>query len=265
MAIQPFNKNVSIHQSLGNEPNTENNMSADEVKKLFDLPAEEIVKYINEVIVPCIEGLTPGMSLTFSISATKPRFSPTLWLDISGQNSAEKGVLKYIDAAGTVFPFSPVVDAQSVGGLMQILSEASRTYIGTIGNIWYGNEPPYTQTIPVAGMLASDEPIVDLTPSETFSEAEAQMEAYAHIYRLKSDNGFITVYSDEKTQTPIPIRMKIFRPEPVSSHSGSYDATLLPGSTGPIVVSADGEDYPMSNAELGAFPSAPGKYSFEII
>lgn len=54
MPLSAFDKNVSIHQSLGNEPNIDNSLTAEELKKKFDLGAELIKAYLNERVVPAV-------------------------------------------------------------------------------------------------------------------------------------------------------------------------------------------------------------------
>lgn len=123
MAIPLFDKEVRVHQLLGDNPNTENNLSADEIKKKFDTPAEEIKEFINSVIVPALTGLIPDASLIFVIGEERPMFNPVLWLDVSGQDDFTIGALKYIDANGTEFPFYPITKASSIADLQDLKEE----------------------------------------------------------------------------------------------------------------------------------------------
>ena len=84
-------------------------------------------------------------------------------------------------------------------------------FTATIGTTWTGTVAPYTQTVSVDGILSSDSPIVDIIPSDDFSIAEAQLEAFGYIYRIAVSDGSITVYSTETTTTEITIRMEVFR------------------------------------------------------
>ena len=40
--IQEFSKNVAVHQQLGDNPNTDDNLTASQLKASFDRPAEEV-------------------------------------------------------------------------------------------------------------------------------------------------------------------------------------------------------------------------------
>lgn len=59
MSISGLSENVSIHQTLGDNPNTDNNLSADELKSLFDQAAEILKAYLNNIVVPEINRLAP--------------------------------------------------------------------------------------------------------------------------------------------------------------------------------------------------------------
>ena len=52
MALEKLTEDVAVHQRLGDEPNAENGLTADDLKKLFDKPAELIKAFINDKLVP---------------------------------------------------------------------------------------------------------------------------------------------------------------------------------------------------------------------
>ena len=52
MALEKLTEDVSVHQTLGDEPNEENGLTGDDLKKLFDKPAEIIKAFINNKLVP---------------------------------------------------------------------------------------------------------------------------------------------------------------------------------------------------------------------
>lgn len=55
--LQLLTENVEVHQTLGDNPNTDDNLSADELKKKFDEPGRILKKFINEKIIPFVNGL----------------------------------------------------------------------------------------------------------------------------------------------------------------------------------------------------------------
>lgn len=51
-SLQKFEADLNIIQKLGDEPNTDNNLNAAELKEKFDEAANIIQRYINETLVP---------------------------------------------------------------------------------------------------------------------------------------------------------------------------------------------------------------------
>lgn len=88
----------------------------------------------------------------------------------------------------------------------------SQTFTATIHAAgWIGEAAPYTNAITVTGLLASDTPMVDMIPSETYETAEAEIEAYATIYRMVAADNQLTVYATEKPTVDISIKLKAVR------------------------------------------------------
>ena len=85
-------------------------------------------------------------------------------------------------------------------------------YTTTVGTSWSGSEAPFTQTVPVAGILSTDTPIVDINfNGVAYSSKEDIVTAWSSSYRITTANGSITIYADEKTTTAVPIQLKVVR------------------------------------------------------
>ncbi len=95
----------------------------------------------------------------------------------------------------------------------EIIADGAVTkfFTAQIGTTWTGSAAPYTQTITVSGILASDKPIVDLVPSSTFATAEKEISNYAKIYRITTAANSITVYATEATDVALNIQMGVHR------------------------------------------------------
>lgn len=52
MALEKLTEDIAVHQTLGDEPNAENGLTADDLKKLFDKPAQIIKDFINNKLIP---------------------------------------------------------------------------------------------------------------------------------------------------------------------------------------------------------------------
>lgn len=267
MAIELFDKDISVHQKMGNEPNYDNNLTAEELKKLFDMPVEEIVKYINETIVPLMNNLTPGMSLMFAVSAETPKFNPVLWFDISGQTDDTVGVLKYIDQMGAVKLIYPIVNASAVHGLGDHLntwgSERYRTFVVPISTGWTAEGNHFVQTVPVPGLMASDTPLVGYAQSTNLETAMNEEDAIGAVYSFETGDGFLKAYSTE--QTAQPFRIKLYLDRNPSEISDGSNTILTPGPGGEVAASVNGQSYDMANTEIGKIPSGPQNYCFEIL
>lgn len=87
----------------------------------------------------------------------------------------------------------------------------STVYTATLNTTWSGSAAPYTKAQTISGILASDKPIIDLVPSATFADAEAQEEAWANVYRAVTSANTITFYAKEKPTVSIPIQVRCIR------------------------------------------------------
>ncbi len=81
----------------------------------------------------------------------------------------------------------------------------------TLNTTWSGTSAPFTKTQAVAGILATDTPIVDVVMSGTYATDEARAEAWGYIYRIIMADGSITLYAKEKPTVSLPIQLKVVR------------------------------------------------------
>lgn len=100
MAFTPFSFDVQIHSKLGDDPNVDNNLTADEIKALFDSPMVAFKEYINDVMIPALESFAPESSLAAFVQDTKPEYFPCLWFKPTGTGSYN---INYVAKNGTVF------------------------------------------------------------------------------------------------------------------------------------------------------------------
>ena len=81
----------------------------------------------------------------------------------------------------------------------------------TLDTTWSGTSAPFSKTVTVSGILATDTPIIDIVMSGTYSTDEARIEAWGYIYRAVTANGSITFYATEKPTVSLPIQIKVVR------------------------------------------------------
>lgn len=76
----------------------------------------------------------------------------------------------------------------------------------------WSSAAPYTQTVQVIGLLATDVPLADVILSDTASIALEEMEAYGCVGRMDAENGDLTAYCYEsKPDVNLTIRLKVVR------------------------------------------------------
>ena len=107
------------------------------------------------------------------------------------------------DSSGWIYHRTPAEILSDIG------AATVSSYTFTIGTSWTGSAAPYTQTITVSGILATDDPIADLATSTTNYEKEA--EAWGKVFKITTAANKVTVYATEKTTTSISCKLKVVR------------------------------------------------------
>lgn len=87
----------------------------------------------------------------------------------------------------------------------------SSEYTATLDTTWSGSSAPYTKAQTISGILATDSPIIDLVPSATYADAEAQEEAWANVYRVVASANTLTFYAKEKPEAELPVHILCVR------------------------------------------------------
>lgn len=88
-----------------------------------------------------------------------------------------------------------------------------QTYTATLGTAWTGSAEPYTQTISVPGILATDTPhIMPVYTDPNYSVTLAQIEGWSKIVSAFSGDGAIAFYCrPDKPAVAIPIQIEVMR------------------------------------------------------
>jgi len=100
-----------------------------------------------------------------------------------------------------------ITDVREVSTLRGV----SNDFTGTLSTTWTGTEAPYTQVVTVNGILATDEPHVDVTMSGTFSTDELRNIEWGYIYRIETTSDTLTFYATLKPTATLPFRAKVVR------------------------------------------------------
>jgi hypothetical protein len=91
------------------------------------------------------------------------------------------------------------------------LAAKAKFFSVTVPADWNGAAAPYTKSVSVAGLMETDKPDVDLIPSDVFTEAEAQLEAWGYVYRGVTSENTLTLYATDKPEVALPIQLKVVR------------------------------------------------------
>lgn len=75
-----------------------------------------------------------------------------------------------------------------------------------------GSAAPYTQTVSVPGILATDEPLAGLIVDSNAATALNQEKAFGNVSRIETANNSVTLYCNKKKpEVPLNIRLVVFR------------------------------------------------------
>lgn len=100
MAFTPFGFDVNIHTKLGDDPNVDNNLTADEIKALFDSPMVAFKQYINEVLIPALDSFAPESSMAAFVQTDRPEYFPCLWFRPNATGAYD---INFIASNGTAY------------------------------------------------------------------------------------------------------------------------------------------------------------------
>ena len=93
-----------------------------------------------------------------------------------------------------------------------VQNAVTATLYGTLTAAGWSGSAPYTQTINVTGIAASDSPITDISMNGVTSAdtANAMLEAWSYVGRVETGAGTVTAYCyNDKPTVDLPIIMKV--------------------------------------------------------
>lgn len=145
-----------------------------------------------------------GGTMTGSLAMGGNRIG-TLGYPLYPENAATKGYVDAAKAEAKAYTDTAKEEANSYTDSRHITKTA------TITTTWTGSGP-YTQSITVSGILASDLPHITPVYSTTNATAIAQKEAWACVSKADAGLGVITFTCfEDKPETEIPIQIEVNR------------------------------------------------------
>lgn len=76
---------------------------------------------------------------------------------------------------------------------------------------WANNEPPFSQTVAVEGILENDRPKVYFAPPESFEELEDAQDAFGELYDVEADIGAVTFYAKDLPKVEFGVALEVTR------------------------------------------------------
>ena len=203
----------------------------DEINTLLGIESrvQELEKYITSV---------ENTSSTTVVGSGEEveRVEGNLYM-VQGSTSSSGGKTyietSYEDADGNIISFVTSSDTvkvdttgttlfQGLSKLTEVLNKLDDVVSSKVGMYTYyaaptanysGSTAPYTQTVSVPGILASDEPLVGLIPDATnVTTAQNQEKAWGNVSRIVTNNNSITIYCNKKKpEVALNLRLVVFR------------------------------------------------------
>lgn len=98
---------------------------------------------------------------------------------------------------------------QMIADLQAECFAKTETHNATVGTTWTAKTGYVQQTVAVQGILATDNPVIDLvTTTDAF---KSQQEAWGNVFKVTTAANSITLYASEATETEISLQLKVVR------------------------------------------------------
>ena len=221
--LNRLTSDVAFIQQLGDNPNFDNNMSAEDLKAWFDKAPEAIKAYINDILIPQLEAKFG------EVEQTDTEVDILLKLLIEKINYFEVGT-GFLPIDGGV-PMGGNLDLGShrvvnVADPVEETDAANRKYVDGKTNTLeivlnkeaWSTEAPHTQIVSIENntdapvLLASDYPFVDVNLNNV-TNPTAVIEAWGMVGRVTvSANDQITAYCyDDIPEVDVPFVLRVVR------------------------------------------------------
>ena len=234
--LPSFEEDMDIIQKLGDTPGTDNNLSAGELKARFDKAGNLLKTYLNR-IVPMINNVFSGEgnvitggTLIGDLDMNGNRLlrvrAPAAETDAANKKYVDEAAAAAknaclptsggtmtgnIDMGGNALKNVKTPTAAADGATKDYVDGKRKTFTATVGTGWTGSGP-YTQTVAVSGILASDMPHVTPVYDADNTTAQAQREAWGCVSRgVAAAGGIQFTCFEDKPETAIPIQIEVMR------------------------------------------------------
>lgn len=193
------------------------NWTVSQIKQEFDKGSIALKTFVNALVtalnsfIDALAANTAAENIGAKITVDGERTNVTLQaaIDAAMQPGGDGGS-EIADGSITTAKLSsnpPAVTAEKIAD-----GAVSTVYTGTLTSAgWTGSAAPFRKTVNISGILATDIPIIDVVPSDTYADAVNQIEAWGAVYKATTGDGIITFYASEKPAVDLPFQARCIR------------------------------------------------------
>ena len=179
---------------------------------------------INGVVTPTADGMVANKKyVDDSISNLATVATSGSYNDLSNKPTiptVPTNVSAFTNDAGYITSYTetdPVFFASAAAGITSANisgwnGKATKTVLtATIAAADWTGSDPYTNTVTVSGLLATDTPTMDLVASSTYATAQNEIADYGNIYKATCANNSLTVYATSAPTHNLSIQLVCVR------------------------------------------------------
>lgn len=116
-------------------------------------------------------------------------------------------MINQITVDGTLHDIHDSRSATELKTLLGVPEVVEKTI--SLGTSWSGSAAPYSQAVTVSGLLATDNPTLDIVPTLSgYSDEESN---WAKIFKAVTTADTLTFYAKDKTTITLSIKLKVVR------------------------------------------------------
>ena len=208
MAIPKLETDVRIISQIPNYPGSEGGLTPEEFKAKFDEAPQIIKDYINNVFIPemnqivDVDALLNGILDATLTQADKAAQAKAVGDALNAKLSRTGG-----NMTGAMTVLEPETDANPA--TKKYVDRKHVTAQVTLLASGWSDSAPYTQTVPVDGILATDQPHYGVVYTDNWND---ERDAFAAVDELDTADGSVTFTCfAEKPSVDITIQMEVNR------------------------------------------------------
>lgn len=220
MAIPKFEENVDIISNLPNYPGSEGGLTPEEFRAKFDEAAHIIKNYLNNTLTPELDQLIDVQALLNGILDETLTFAnKAARADAVGAALKKKLDISGGDMTGPMTVLEPMENSNptTMGYVNSYVNSYVDSYVEarhmalalTLPASGWSESAPYTQTLAVVGILATDRPHYGIVYTEN---REAEKEAFSAVDDLDTAEDSVTFTCfEDRPKVDITIQMEVNR------------------------------------------------------